>query len=168
MCSFRELGLGGHELVMRERGELGPLDVQVSSKDEMFPSRSGLEIFASLEVLMAHAFQSFERYLLEVVTRSSGQVTTKTAAKVATELTVGLLAPMAVQIDPLQLGHEQRALDIAGRYAKLLGVPPSVVARLTTGYPSHGFVIDLEEAREFLRRTQYGNPTTKRANWRLS
>ncbi len=60
------LALGGHELVMGERGELGPLDVQVSSKDEMFPSRSGLEIFASLEVLKAHAFQSFERYLLEV------------------------------------------------------------------------------------------------------
>lgn len=144
------LALGGHELVMGERGELGPLDVQVSSKDEMFPSRSGLEIFASLEVLKAHAFQSFERYLLEVVTRSAGQVTTKTAAKVATELTVGLLAPMAAQIDPLQLGHEQRALDIAGRYAMLLGVHPEVVARLTTGYPSHGFVIDLEEAREFL------------------
>ena len=154
------LALGGHELVMGERGELGPLDVQVSSKDEMFPSRSGLEIFASLEVLMAHAFQSFERYLLEVVTRSSGQVTTKTAAKVATELTVGLLAPMAAQIDPLQLGHEQRALDIAGRYAKLLGVPPDVVARLTTGYPSHGFVIDLEEAREFLLQDAVREPNT--------
>lgn len=57
---------------------------------------------------------------------------------------------MATQIDPLRLGHEQRALKIAGRYAQLLGVPPIVVARLTTGYPSHGFVIDLEEARDFL------------------
>lgn len=144
------LALGAHEIVMGERGELGPLDVQVSTKDEMFPSRSGLEIFASLEVLKAHAFESFERYLLEVVTRSGGQITTKTAARVATELTVGLLAPMAAQIDPHRLGHEQRALDIAGRYAMLLGVPPNVVARLTTAYPSHGFVIDLEEAREFL------------------
>ena len=50
------LALGAHEIVMGERGELGPLDVQVSTKDEMFPSRSGLEIFASLEVLKAHAF----------------------------------------------------------------------------------------------------------------
>jgi len=144
------LALGGHELVIGERGELGPLDVQVSTKDEIFPSTSGLEIFASLEVLKAHAFESFERYLLRVLTRSAGQITTKTAAQVATELTVGLLAPMAAQIDPLRLGHEQRALEIAGRYAHLLGVPPNVVARLTTEYPSHGFVIDLEEARDFL------------------
>lgn len=56
------LALGAHEIVMGERGELGPLDVQVSRKDEMFPSRSRLEIFASLEVLNAHAFQSFERF----------------------------------------------------------------------------------------------------------
>ena len=144
------LALGAHEIVMGARGELGPLDVQVSRKDEMFPSRSGLELFASLEVLKAHAFQSFERYLLEVVTRSNGQITTKTAATVATELTVGLLAPMAAQIDPLRLGHEQRALDVAGRYAELLGVPPDIVVRLTTDYPSHGFVIDLKEAKEFL------------------
>lgn len=152
------LAIGAHELVMGERGELGPLDVQVSSKDEMFPSKSGLEIFASLEVLKAHAFQSFERYLLEVVTRSGGQVTTKTAATVATDLTVGLLTPMAAQIDPHRLGHEQRALDVAGRYAELLGVSPSVVARLTTGYPSHGFVIDLQEAGEFLPKDAVRKP----------
>lgn len=111
------LALGAHELVIGERGELGPLDVQVSTKDEIVPSASGLEIFESLEVLKAYAFDSFERYLLQILQRSAGQVTTKTAAEVATELTVGLLAPMAAQIDPLRLGHEQRALKIAGRYA---------------------------------------------------
>lgn len=99
---------------------------------------------------MPTLFSHLSGFLLEVVTRSAGQITTKTAATVATELTVGLLEPMAAQIDPLRLGHEQRALEIAGRYAKLLGVPPDVVARLTTEYPSHGFVIDLEEAKGFL------------------
>lgn len=100
------LALGAHEIVIGERGELGPLDVQVSTKDELFPSTSGLEIFASLEVLKAFSFEAFEQYLLGVLTRSGGQVTTKTASEVATKLAVGMLAPMAAQIDPLRLGHE--------------------------------------------------------------
>lgn len=153
------LALGAHELVIGERGELGPLDVQVSTKDEIIPSVSGLEIFASIEVLTNYAFGMFEQCLLTLIAKSDGQVTTRTAAQVATELAVGVLGPVAAQIDPLRLGHEQRALDVAARYAERLGVSANVVARLTGGYPSHGFVIDLEEAAGFLPEDLVRAPT---------
>lgn len=41
-------------------------------------------------------------------------------------------------------------MDIAAKYADLLKVPSRAIARLTTQYPSHGFVIDYEEALDFL------------------
>lgn len=144
------LALGCHEVAMGLRGELGPLDVQVSEKDELARFGSGLEIVTSLNFLAETAFASFERYLVTTVQRSGGQISTKTAAEIATDLTVGLVAPISGQIDPIRLGREQRAMEIASAYAGRLGVSPQAIARLTTGYPDHGFVIDLTEAKEFL------------------
>lgn len=152
------LALGGHEIAMGLRGELGPLDVQVSEKDELGQFGSGLEIFTSLNVLFETAFASFEHYLVTTVQRSAGQISTKTAAEIATNLTVGIAAPISEQIDPMRLGREQRAMEIASTYAERLGVSPQAIARLTTDYPNHGFVIDLEEAKQFLPQVRELNP----------
>ena len=144
------LALGGNEIAMGIRGELGPLDVQVSEKDELGRFGSGLEIVTSLNVLTETAFASFEHYLVTTVQRSGGQISTKTAAEIATNLTVGLVAPISAQIDPIRLGREQRAMEIASAYAERLGISAQAIARLTTEYPNHGFVIDLTEASDFL------------------
>ena len=144
------LALGCHEIAMGLRGELGPLDVQVSEKDELARFGSGLEIVASLNLITETAFSSFESYLVATVQRSGGQISTKTAAEIATNLTVGLVAPISGQIDPIRLGREQRAMDIASAYAERLGISPQAIGRLTTDYPDHGFVIDLTEAKEFV------------------
>ena len=118
------LALGCHEVAMGLRGEFGPLDVQVSEKDELARFGSGLEIVTSLNFLTATAFASFERYLVTTVQRSGGQISTKTAAEIATNLTVGLMAPIAGQIDPIRLGREQRAMEIASAYAERLDISP--------------------------------------------
>ena len=152
------LALGCHEVAMGLRGELGPLDVQVSEKDELARFGSGLEIVTSLNFLTETAFASFERYLVTTVQRSGGQISTKTAAEIATNLTVGLVAPISGQIDPIRLGREQRAMEIASAYAARLRVSPQAIARLTTEYPDHGFVIDLTEAREFLEHARELEP----------
>ena len=144
------LALGAHEIAMGSRGELGPLDVQVSEKDELAQFGSGLDIFASLHFLIETAFDSFERYLLAMVSRSGGQISTKTAAEIATNLAVGIVAPIASQIDPMKLGRHQRAMDVAAAYARRLGAPLDIIAKLTTDYPDHGFVIDGDEAKKLL------------------
>lgn len=144
------LALGCHEVAMGLRGELGPLDVQVSKEDELARSGSGLETVTALGSLAKTAFASFERYLVDTIQRSGGQISTRTAAELATNLTVGLVGPISGQIDPIRLGREQRAMEIASAYAERLRVQPQAIARLTTEYPDHGFVIDLTEAQEFL------------------
>ena len=139
------------------RGELGPLDVQVSEKDELARFGSGLETVTALNLLTKTAFASFERYLVDTIQRSGGQISTKTAAELATNLTVGLVAPISAQIDPIRLGREQRAMEIGSAYAARLSIPLQAIARLTAGYPDHGFVIDLTEAREFM---DHARPST--------
>ena len=153
------LALGASKIVMGSRGELGPLDVQVSEKDELGQYGSGLEIFTSLNVLTTTAFAMFHRYLQETVERNNGQISTKTAAEIATKLTVGLMSPISRQIDPLRLGRRQRALDIAKRYAMQLGVPEKTATVLTTDYPDHGFVIDLPAAKKLLGPEKVRSPT---------
>ena len=144
------LALGAREVVIGSRGELGPLDIQVSEKDEPFRLASGLELFTTLNSLAQNTFTTFETYLLQLIGRSSYQISMKAAAKIATELTVGIMSPISGQIDPLQLGRRERALNIAKAYAERLGVPNRVAGKLATGYPDHGFVIDLEEAKKLL------------------
>lgn len=111
---------------------------------------SGLEIFTSLNLLKEFAFTTFEHYFVATIRRSNGQVSTKTAVKIASGLTVGLLAPMAEQIDPVRLGQERRAMEITVAYAKRLGINEHAIGRLTTDYPDHGFVIDFEEVQQFI------------------
>ena len=156
------LALGCHEVAMGLRGELGPLDVQVFEKDELARLGSGLEIVASLNVLTETAFASFERYLVNTIERSGGQISTKTAAEIATNLTVGLVAPISGQIDPIRVGRERRAMEIASAYAERLEISPQAIARLTTAYPDHGFVIDLTEAKQFLKHARGLNPSEAR------
>ncbi len=144
------LALGCHEVAMGLRGELGPLDVQVSEKDELARFGSGLETVTALDFLTETSFASFERYLVDTIQRSGGQISTRTAAELATNLTVGLVAPIWARIDPIRLGREQRAMEIANAYAARLSIPLQAIARLTVDYPDHGFVIDLTEAREFV------------------
>ena len=147
------LALGAkEEIVMGNRGELGPLDIQVPEKDEPFRLGSGLELFEALNNLAQSTYEMFEAYMLQLIGRSAGQLSVKTAAKIATELAVGIMAPIASQIDPLQLGRQERALNIVKAYAKRLGVPNSVVGKLATEYPDHGFVIDFKEAESLLSK----------------
>ena len=135
---------------MGRRGELGPLDTQVLEKDEPFRLGSGLELFTTLTSLAQNTFTTFETYMLQLIGRSFRQISMKTAAEIATDLTVGIMSPISQQIDPLQLGRRERALNIVKAYAKRLGIPDKVVGKLATDYPDHGFVIDLKEAEKLL------------------
>ena len=113
------LALGGREIVVGERGELGPLDVQVSQRDELDRFGSGLEIFSSLNVIAGRSVTMFNMFVRAIVDGSKRQISTRTAADLAAKLTVGLMSPISEQVDPLRLGRRQRSLDVAKRYAML-------------------------------------------------
>ncbi len=136
---------------MSDHGELGPLDVQMSKKDELWETQSGLTVMASLATLDDKAFLAFEKFLLQTKARSGGAITMRTAAEIATKLATGLYSPLYNQIDPLLVGEAGRGMSIADHYGKRLvtanrNATPEALEFLVSSYPSHGFVIDRHEA----------------------
>jgi len=151
------MALGVNELAFAETGELGPLDTQIAKPDEILPLNSGLDIFQALSIVTEHAFQCFEGNMLAIIRKSGGNISTKTAAEIASQLVVGMFTPISGQIDPLRLGEVQRAINIAKAYGERLGLPnakPNALVKMVEEYPSHGFVIDMEEAQKLFNRVE--------------
>ena len=151
------LALGANEIVMSCWGEFGPLDVQLVKRDDLAFRNSGLDITEALKEIKNHAFDTFEKQFLEMISRSGGTISTKVAADVGKALTVGLLAPITAQIDPLQIGEVRRALRVASDYAERLDADPRAIKKLVQGYHSHSFVIDYEEARTLFTNVRLVN-----------
>jgi len=145
------IALGANELVMADSGELGPLDVQMAKQDSLWDSQSGLTVNAALLALQSKAYLAFEQFFLETETRSQGLITVKTASEIATQMTVGLFSPLYAQVDPIHVGEAARAMAVAEHYGRILiekggNTDPAALSHLVTHYPSHGFVIDRDEA----------------------
>lgn len=142
------LALGAKQIIMSDRAELGPLDVQLLKDDELIRSSSGLDISMAVDLLRQEYANVWTRQFLSMIALSSGNISTKTAAEVANAMALGLLSPITAQIDPLKLGEVQRAMEIAYHYGIRLGAQPDAVMRLVKDYPSHSFVIDFKEAKK--------------------
>lgn len=145
------IAVGANELAMTDAGELGPLDVQLTKKDELWETESGLTVMSALVALHEKAFSAFEHFFLTIKSKSRDTVTFRTAAELAVKLTSGLFVPIFQHIDPMHVGEASRAQAIAQHYAIRLtlygkNISEKYLENLISSYPSHGFVIDRAEA----------------------
>jgi hypothetical protein len=147
--------VGAHEIILGPNGEMGPIDVQLRRIDEIGERDSGLAIDAAFDGLSEAAFKLFEKFMLGIKERSRGSVTFKTAAEIAAQVAVGLVAPIFAQLDPMKVGEIHRSVRVAEEYGKRLSMIGQNLRRdlsidpldmLVRGYPSHGFVIDRLES----------------------
>lgn len=143
------LVVGASALYLDDMSELGPLDIQVRKSDEIIGRNSGLDIVQAVSYLQNHAMGAFRSNLVEL---TQAGLSTRVASDICTKLTTGLFEPIFAQIDPMKLAEMQRATEIAFAYGQRLNeksknLRSDGLARLVTGYPSHGFVIDRKEAR---------------------
>jgi hypothetical protein len=72
-------------------------------------------------------------------------------------LTLGVIEPIAAQIDPLLLGRVDRSMRIAEEYCTRLNPSFSNIKKLVGGYPSHEFVIDFGEAKSLFANVRHPN-----------
>lgn len=149
--------LGADELAFSENGELGPLDIQMAKKDELWESESGLTVITALTALSENAQDAFDHFLVSLTMRSGGRVTVRTASEIAAKLTQALYAPISEQIDPIHMGEVKRSMAIAREYGERLIYKSEIcdreeLGRLISGYPSHGFVIDKAEAKGLFKK----------------
>jgi len=146
--------LGADEIVMSDNAELGPLDVQILKPDELGERDSGLDLIHALERLKETSYEVFEGFFWTLWREGGGQISSKSALKVAIQATSGLLGPVYHQIEPMKLGQFYRAMEIAEAYGKRLNtrgnLKPDALHRLIYNYPSHSFVIDRSEAEQFI------------------
>jgi len=157
------LCIGANKLIFGDRGELGPLDIQLSKPDEMFENMSGLDILQALNALEAQVLKSFKNYLVDI--RGGCRLKTKIAADIAAKLTDGFIAPISAKIDPVTLGEHQRAMQIAYDYGERLNdssksLHTKALGKLIASYPSHGFVIDRKEAKTLFKNVSYPDNET--------
>jgi len=104
--------LGADEIIMSTCAELGPLDVQLLKLDELGEQDSGLDLIHALGRLKIVSYELFEEFFMTLWQKSGGQISTKSALKIATHVTKGLLSPIYHQIEPLKLGQFYRAMEI--------------------------------------------------------
>lgn len=161
------LALGAHELIMTPFGELGPLDVQLQKANELNERRSGLIVRSALQSLQEQAFELFQDFMLKIKIGSGGRVRLDMASEIAAKITTGLLAPIYGQVNPVNIGEDHRDLHVALEYGNRLAnlgrnVIDGSVNRLVHDYPSHDFVIDIDEARGMFARVS--DPTTEMYN----
>ena len=93
-------------------------------------------------------------------------MSSRSAIEQASTLSVGLMAPVFSQIDPRQVAEADRAMKTASLYVHRLAgnhLKEGGLERLLTGYPSHDFVIDREEAADMLRTVR--TPTTEESDF---
>jgi hypothetical protein len=152
------IALAGNELVLGPLGELGPLDAQAEERRKAdFPAdTSCLVAFKGMEQLR-HAILDFYDDGVARILKGSGMLPFDACSK-SGELTGAVFGPIVSQIDATRVAESARGLELASEYAcRLLrryrkdlhdGVCPGAVHRLIHRYPSHGFVVDLEELSE--------------------
>ena len=146
--------IAADRLIFGDRGEIGPLDVQISKPDEFFESMSGLNLIQALNDLQDQMLESFRESFLDI--RLGARLRTKQAAESAAELAKAFISPIVAQIDPVTLGEHQRALRITRDYGERLNemsqsMKPGSLGILVEGYSSHRFVIDRKEARKLFK-----------------
>jgi hypothetical protein len=155
-----------NSIIMLPLSELGPLDVQILKRDEIFERRSGLITNYALEELKKHSFELFEHFMLNIKGRGAS-ISFKMASEIAARVTADIMDDVYADINIESLGEDARNLSIASEYSERLNkkfnnLLPTGIEDLVHGYVSHDFVIDADEATTLFRRVEKPTATISR------
>lgn len=146
--------LAANDLLMTELSELGPLDAQIQERrsGDSPEMKSALNGFRALERLQVEAYENLD-LAIKLLTQKTGLKASE-AISLAIEFSGKLAAYQYAKIDPKEIGEYDRILQVGQRYGckiltKYMGwseeKASQMIRKLVEDYPSHGFIIDLEE-----------------------
>jgi hypothetical protein len=152
------IACSANSIIMGPLSELGPLDVQISKRDEIFERRSGLVTSYAMRDLRKQTYELFEYCMLNIKSRGRS-ISLKMASELAAKMTTDVIGKIYAGVSFESLGEDARDLQIASEYAKRLdarfrNTREGCVDRLVHGYPTHDFVIDFDEASELFARVE--------------
>jgi hypothetical protein len=146
------LAIASDEIVMGERGELGPMDSQHPSPADPEKSISALDSFKALESIRKFAFDSLDDAMLLITARSHYSVLE--AFPHAIKFVGTIVNPLFGNFDVQRIGEYGKSLEVASEYCMRVmpalgyvdrGELRGLVNNLIWNYPSHGQVIDVDE-----------------------
>ncbi|MEW5744887.1 MAG: hypothetical protein AB1805_05535 [Nitrospirota bacterium] len=148
--------LGADTILLTDLSELGPLDTQIYEAVDGGAAGyvSALNGFKALEQVQQHTIETLDIATKLILSRSRMKVSD--AIHLATEFSGQTSGTLYSMLNPAKIGEYARALEIGEHYGILIltrymGWPKDraelTVKKLVKQYPSHGFVIDLEELR---------------------
>ena len=138
-------------------GELGPLDPQRRDRTGSSRPVSALESSKALDQLLDYSLQSLDGIVSLLLDQTHMDI--PHAIESSQPLFAAIASSLYGQVDPHELGESARGLSISEEYAVRvmerwgysdLEAPDIrlIVRKLVWDYPTHGFVIDLKEAKE--------------------
>jgi hypothetical protein len=153
------IALAADEVYMSPAAELGPLDAQIQHPDREDKGISALDVAGALDELAKIGLS---------VVNTAGPRTIRVTGLPRRDVFPQLLKyandlmnPVASKLDPSLIHNAANGLKVAEKYAENLirrfvkNPSPDRAARLrelphklVTSYPSHGYVIDIDEAKE--------------------
>lgn len=145
------LSLVGDEIYMAPAAELGPLDAQMPEEGSYSGSISALNIARAADEVAREAMDMAViggADLLQVTGLSRAQT-----LKSMLRFSASFSEPLVRQLDPKMVHHAKQMLRVTARYAaRLLSMTggsdaEAVATRLVENFPTHGFVIDIDEAQ---------------------
>lgn len=151
------IAVGSDEIIMGDFAEFGPLDVQVADGEEIGRYSSGLNVFSALAAIKDQSSRFFHDTLKDLIMRG---ISTKNAIYISTHLTTGFFRPILSKIDPIKIGELDRAIKVAIMYGTELiknkrgNISAKNLMRLVSGYPDHGYVIDLKQAESIFTKVR--------------
>lgn len=160
------LAIAAEEIIFSPYGELGPLDIQMAKIDNLAGLESGLNISEAFLTLEKRAKDTFHDLVVEITGNSGGIISFQTASHSASEIVASLFGPIFARIDPEEVGSRARAMRIGEDYGvrldqKFRNLKPHALTMLSQSYTSHGFVIDMVEAKELFNSVRESSEIEK-------
>jgi len=148
------LSLGASELYMGSDGQLGPLDAQLLDP-EREEIASALDEVQALERLHSAALDQADQSMQLLLARTGKKI--ETLLPLVLSFVSDMMNPLLDKIDTVHYTQQSRVLKVAEDYAVRLLEPKysrsqaeGIARRLVNAYSEHEFVIDRDEAQEFL------------------
>ena len=156
------IALGASELFLTGLSVLGPLDPQLRQRDEIGQRRSGMVVRTALDGLAEETFKVYERVMLGITVGSQHAISFDVASRIAARIATGVMSPVYAQISPQALGNDLRDLAVATAYGQRLiekgkNATKETIRKLVEDYPTHDFIIDIDEARKLFSTVNFAS-----------
>ncbi len=131
-------------------------------EDKLGAQESGLNISEAFKAMEERARDTYHNLITELLSASNGVISIRTAMRAACSMVSSLYGPIFQRFDPEEVGSRSRAMRIGEEYASRLNVKwgnlkSDSIEILSRSYPSHGFVIDFDEAKSMFKNVRRAN-----------